>query len=363
MSLKSLYWVPFFVLGAIVLADRPAAAQFGASGGLVAPGAFPSARLNYGAGVGLGAGIGAGLGYGGFGTQWMQNPYEGYLNGAANLTNANAQYQQTIQQARLTQEEARRSAFQTRHQAILERQWEQSLIPDPEQERQKQMTKSLERSRNNPPLTDIWSATALNDLLRSIQTAQTNGGSGPEVALSTEVLKHVNMTTGKTAGGIGLLRTDGKLSWPFVLRQATFKDPREKLNELLPQAVKQAHSGQVDVGLLNDIDATVKDLEQAVDAGAASDLTPTQYIQAARYLRELKQSTRVLQEDDVAKYFRSEWTPQGSTVADLVKQMTQQGLRFAPAVSGDESYYTVLHRALVDYDKGLTQLTAAGLNP
>ena len=363
MSFKPLYLVPVFVLGAVVLADRPAVAQFGGSGGLVAPTTFPSPMLNYGAGVGLGAGLGAGLGFGGFGTQWMQNPYEGYLNGAANLTNANAQYQQTIQQARIAQEEARRSSLQTRHQAILERQWEQSMMPDSEDIRQKQMTKSLERSRNNPPLPEIWSGTALNDLLRSIQTAQTNGTSGPEVALSPNVLKHVNMTTGKTAGGIGLLRGDGKLSWPFVLRQPTFKEPREKLNELLPQAVKQAHSGQVDVGLLNDINAAVKDLEQAVDAGAASDLTPTQYIQGARYLRELKQSTRVLQEDDVAKYFRSEWTPQGSTVADLVKQMTQQGLRFAPAVSGDESYYTVLHRALVDYDKGITQLTTTGLNP
>jgi hypothetical protein len=33
--------------------------------------------------------------------------------------------------------------------------------------------------------------------------------------------------------------------------------------------------------------------------------------------------------------------------------MTQQGLRFAPAVSGDESYYTSLHQSMVDYDLGI----------
>src|SRR5262249_39654181 len=40
----------------------------------------------------------AGLGWG---TQWMINPYEGYLSGAAAVTNANAQYQLTIQQAKI----------------------------------------------------------------------------------------------------------------------------------------------------------------------------------------------------------------------------------------------------------------------
>jgi hypothetical protein len=44
-------------------------------------------------------------------------------------------------------------------------------------------------------------------------------------------------------------------------------------------------------------------------------------------------------------------------VGELVQQMTREGLRFAPAVSGDEPYYTSLHRALVDYDMGMAQLT------
>ncbi len=51
-----------------------------------------------------------------------------------------------------------------------------------------------------------------------------------------------------------------------------------------------------------------------------------------------------------------------ATVAELVQQMTRQGLRFAPAVSGDESYYTVLHRALVDYDNSVSQPATAGLS-
>jgi hypothetical protein len=37
------------------------------------------------------------------------------------------------------------------------------------------------------------------------------------------------------------------------------------------------------------------------------------------------------------------------TVGALVDQLTQKGLRFAPATLGDESYYTALHRALATY--------------
>ncbi|MGH7168664.1 MAG: hypothetical protein ACRELG_00100, partial [Gemmataceae bacterium] len=77
-----------------------------------------------------------------------------------------------------------------------------------------------------------------------------------------------------------------------------------------------------------------------------------------RYLRELKESVQVLQQNDVAKYFRAAWKPKGATVAELVQQMTREGLRFAPAVSGDEAYYTTLHRALVNYDLSVAQLSA-----
>ncbi len=363
MSRKPIRLAPWIALGAIALLIRPAGAQFAGVGGLVAPQAFPSPLMNFGGGLGAGVGFGAGLGYGGYGTQWMQNPYQGYLQGAADVTTANAQYQQTIQQARITREEARRSSLKTRHDAILERQWELSQLPDPEVERQKRLTRSLDRARHNPPITEIWSGDALNDLLRGIQTVQGTSSTGPDISLSPEVVKHINVTTGKTRGGVGLLRDDGKLTWPFVLRQSMFQDPRKQLNQLVPQAVKQARSGEVDVDTLNQINAAIKELEQSVDAGASGELSSSQFIEASRYVRELKDSAKVLQQSDVAKYFRSEWTPKGSSVGDLIKQMTSQGLKFGPAVSGDESYYTVLHRAMVDYDKGLTSLTTTGLNP
>jgi hypothetical protein len=343
-----------FVVAASLAA--PAPAQFTGAGGVTAPAALPPPVFNYG-----GYGYGGGGGYG-WGTQWMQNPYEGYLNGAANLTTANAQYQLTIQQAKQAREEARRSALQTRRATIEERQYELSLMPDPEQIRQQNMMRSLQRSRNNPPLTEIWSATALNDLLRAIQDAHTRGVQGPNIPLSPEVVDHINLTTGSTYGGTGLLKNGGKLTWPFALRQSAFDTERNQLNAQVQMAVKQAQSGEVSVEMLNDIGASLKQLETAIDA-RVQDVTPTEYIQASRYLRELKESYKVLQQSDVAKYFKPNWTASGTTVGQLIRQMTQQGLRFAPATSGEETYYTSLHRSLVDYDMGLTQLSATAQRP
>ncbi len=355
MSFSILRTMPVFVIVAMTFASVPARAQFAGAGGVTAPAVLPPPVFHGGYHRGYGYGGYGMMGYG-WGTQWMQNPYEGYLNGAANVTMANAQYQQTIQQAKLTREEARRSALQTRRAAIEERQYELSLQPDPEKIRQEQMMKSLQRSRNNPPLVEIWSGTALNDLLRAIQTAHTSGVTGREVPLSPEILKHINFTTGTTYGGVGLLRGDGKLTWPYALSSSAFANARQKLDKLLPQAVSQARNGPVSPELLNDIRAAQKQLEQSLDANVA-DMTPGEFTEASRYLRELKDSIRVLQQSDVSKYFRPAWTPKGSTVGELVQQMTSAGLRFAPAVSGDESYYTSLHRALVDYDMGTTQLT------
>lgn len=338
----------FTVLAAGIFA-LPAGAQFNGGSGAAGPPPMPPGGMNPAA---MGA-YGGAYGYGP--TTWRQTPYEGYMNGAANITTANAEYQKTIQEAKLLKQKAARSSLKTRRATLEERKYELDQMPDPEEQRQKEMQRSLQRARNNPPQTEIWSGVALNALLGAIKDGQSHGLTGPEVPLSYEVLRHINLTTGTTYGGVGLLREGGKLTWPAALRQPAFDVERKKIDEQMQKAVPQAYGGQVDVSLLDGIGQSIKDLQKAIDS-RADVLSPDQFIQASRYTRELKSSYQVLQQSDVSKYFKPSWTPQGSTVADLVKQMTQQGLRFAPATSGDESYYTTLHRALVDYDIGIAKL-------
>jgi hypothetical protein len=295
-----------------------------------------------------------GAGYGP--TTWRQTPQQGYMNGAANITTANSDYQLTIQQAKQQQEKARRSALKTRRATIEERKYELAQRPSAEELRQKDLAMRLQIARNNPPNTIIWSGEALNQLLRDIKDGQSQGHTGPEVPLSPEVLRHISVTSGTTYGGLGVLKEGGKLSWPFPLRQPNFDSERNKLDKMFQQAVEQAPSGQIDITLLNNIGSSLSELQRAIDARVA-DLSPGQFIEASRYARELKSGYQVLQQSDVGKYFRPSWTPQGSTVGELVQQMTKEGLRFGPATSGDETYYTSLHRSLVNYDLGIAQLT------
>ncbi len=170
-----------------------------------------------------GGGYGGGYGGLGFATQWMLNPYSGYLSGAASVTNANAQYWSTIQTAKLTREEARRSAIQTRRAMIEEAEYERADMPDPEKIRREQLQREIDHARNSPNLTEIWSGKSLNVLMRNLITQQGLGVKGPNVALSEDTLKSINLTAGDTRGNVGLIKEQGNLQWPQSLQAEMFK--------------------------------------------------------------------------------------------------------------------------------------------
>jgi hypothetical protein len=141
---------------------------FGLRGGFGLVGSFGGFRgFGFHGGFGrLAALSGLGYGYGatGYGTQWMLNPYQGYLQGAADITRANAQYYSTIQQAKLLRQDAIRSSIQTRRAFLEEAEYERSRMPDPLKLRELSAANELNRARANPPLNDIWSARSLNFL-------------------------------------------------------------------------------------------------------------------------------------------------------------------------------------------------------
>jgi hypothetical protein len=291
---------------------------------------------------------GWGWGLGGPGT----NAYYGYLQGAADLTVANAQYQLTIQQARIVREQANREAIATRRATLQQRQYEREewlKNYDPEVVRQRDSEWNLRRSLNDPPSAEIWSGDALNSLLKDIQKGEAFGVRVPPVPLDSEVLQRINLTTGTTTAGVGMLKDLTRFNWPLPLRRGAFKKEREQIEEMARTAVDQAMSSNIDADLLDKLNEAVESLVERVK-GSAPDMTPTQYVQVTRYLRELKDSLKVLQDPNVANYFNSRYRAQGDTVLALVQNMSTRGLRFAPAASGDEPSYTALHRALVTYD-------------
>src|SRR5207253_647781 len=73
------------------------------------------------------------------------------------------------------------------------------------------------------------------------------------------------------------------------------------------------------------------------------------YIAAKRFLVQLNDGLRLLSQPDAENYFNGRYAPRAETVADLIDHMTKEGLKFAPAVPGDETAYENLHRALAVY--------------
>jgi hypothetical protein len=292
-----------------------------------------------------------------YGQPYIQSPAAGYLDGAASVITAQGNYENQVQQARILESQADMSKLDLRRRMIEQQRYLKSLEPTPEELRQQEIQNNINRSRHNPPPTEIWSGKALNDLLIAIQRDQRGGVIGPAVPVDPTVLSHINLTTGTTTAGVGMLKDLRRFHWPLPLLDDAFNDQRTQLETLARQAADEAPSGMVDPRLQRDLQRGVNGLIAALK-GKVDDYTPTQYIQSMRYLRELNDSFKVLQDPNVASYFSDKYRATGSTVAELVQNMNARGLTFAPAATGEEPYYTTLYSRLASYDYGLHQLAS-----
>src|SRR5947209_16438679 len=134
------------------------------------------------------------------------DPYGGYLRGAADVINAQGKFLVNTQQAYLTREQVRQARLDSRRRSFDEYLYERERRPTLEDERERARLENVRRSRNDPPITEIWSGKALNDLLLAIQQQQAKGLRGPAVPVDGEILKNINVTSGASSGSLGLLR-------------------------------------------------------------------------------------------------------------------------------------------------------------
>jgi hypothetical protein len=303
------------------------------------------------------SGGGYGWGGGGYGGR-----VGGYLQGAADMTVANAQWNLTNQQARIVQQEANRQVLKTREATIKENEWERSNWLhhySPYLVRERQITQDLRVAVFDPPQMEIWSGEVLNTILNDLKNAESLGLAAPSVPLDPNVLAHINVNSGDTYVGAGILRNLKQFGWPWILRQSPFASMRQSVEPLLRTAVAQAKAGGLDLGVVNQINTAVSAAEDQVSNMAmGEDITPTQVVDAMRYLKEIHSSLQVLQTNDAANYLNGTYAARGATVAQLVQNMSSQGLKFAPAPPEDETYYNSLYRNLVTEEYRLRNMGA-----
>jgi hypothetical protein len=318
-------------------------------------GAFASPAL-YGGVYGLAGAYGAygasGYGYNGYGS-YQEDSYGGYMRGNADVISNTGRYLINNQQSHLTREQVRQARIDTRRKVFDQYLYERDNTPTVEDERERLQHEAWRRALNDPPVTEIWSARALNDLLLDAQKLQAKGTSGPPVTLDPGVLQRINVAAGRRPGNAAMLKNQGRLNWPAALLSSKMPKEAEELREqiaaLLPGAVNQAVNGKVDADRLKELNRAVASL-QALLAAQVSRFPPDQYLTARRFLTGLEDGLKVLGQPDAGLYFTDRYVARGRTVPDLIEHMTREGLAFAPALSGDEGAYVALHRALAAYD-------------
>ena len=147
-------------------------------------------------------------------------PYWGYagypysISPAADMVRAQGQILLDVQQAYLMREQVKVAKLETRRKQLEQWLWERDNLPTTEDERERLQRANVRRSRNDPPLTEIWSAKALNDVLLDYQKSPSLLATANE-PVAPDLLGQINVTTGKYEANIGVLKQ--KPHWPLLL--------------------------------------------------------------------------------------------------------------------------------------------------
>jgi hypothetical protein len=283
----------------------------------------------------------------------IQSPVAGYLDGTANMMAAQGQWMKDLHTAGIIKEQNKQAMTDTRRKNYDEWLYERENTPTPEDDRQRQQMEMLRRSLNNPPASEIFSGQALNTIMAVLQTP-VQMGAGPNIPLDPQILRRVNVSGGTSTGNIGVLKGGGNLRWPTALRDSAFASERQDLDRLARQASKEAATGNVDFGTIQQMQDAVNKINNTIRSSIDT-ISMNDYTAAKQYVRQLESAIKALGDAEVANYATGKWSATGNSVSELVMNMTRQGLRFAPATQGDEPAYMAIHGAFVAFDEALPE--------
>jgi hypothetical protein len=272
----------------------------------------------------------------------------GALYGASQVMNSYGNVVVQQEQARIQREVANQAKLDTKRKAFDEARYERDNTPAWTEEQEKMQAMIVRRIMNQPLPAEVTSGKAQNILLPYVNNLIGTGIQGSPVMIDPNMLAKINVTSpGK--GNVGLLRDGGKLRWPPLLRSPEQK----KIDALLPTAVSQTIRDELDPTIYTQLNKLVKQMQddwrkklhkEEIDGGT--------YVTGKRYLDDLEGSVAMLVQPGVGPLLSGSQGARGSTVQELVQNMTSQGLTFAPATPGNESAYYALQSALTSYARG-----------
>jgi hypothetical protein len=178
--------------------------------------------------------------------------------------------------------------------------------------------------------------------------------SAPDVPLGPELAARLNVISAACDGNAGLLR--GELPWPATFQRRAFEADVRDFEAKLSAAREQARRGPLKGGLSLDLLDATYDMESKLERivrTTPDEVRATECVRATRFLKELRQAVRSIHTPEGLAELRAVKTVRGETVEDLVRSMTEQGLKFAPSSGNNEGAYLALHQALATYHNRL----------
>jgi hypothetical protein len=234
--------------------------------------------------------------------------------------------------------------------------------PSPEIRDRRAEQASLERALNTPPINEITSGKTLNVILKDLQKAVAERGWGelPSTPLEipADLLARINVTRSE-GNNIGMLKQWDRMTWPAALGGPEFKLQRKQLDDLAKTAISQAKSdGRVDPEIIRQMDDSVTSLQQQLRDKTVN-LSFDAHQEAKTFLNNLQAGIGALRQPDVKLLVNGEYRIKAQTVPELVKWMSDKGVKFASAMPGDEAAYTMLHERLATYDRSVRGMANA----
>src|SRR5262249_24233331 len=155
---------------------------------------------------------------------------QGYMYGAAALTQSTGQFYQDIEQAKLTREQVKRSNIETtKAQLQFERDYEANR-PGLQDYRENDDANELRIARGNARTADIDSGRVPNTLLKSC-IASGRIAAGPMIPLEQNVLRGINVRPVGTTGNLGMVKGGATLTWPLPLLETPYDGARGRFTE------------------------------------------------------------------------------------------------------------------------------------
>jgi hypothetical protein len=189
---------------------------------------------------------------------------------------------------------------------------------------------------------------ALNLLLEDL-SKQAELKSVQPVDVESSILKNISFAL--LHGNIGFLKQIDHLPWPLVLMDKAYAEDRQRIKQLLTEALQITLKGEMAVDQIKELDQVEGNLKPRVkQLWKDKQIDFNDYREANQLFHEIDDTVRVLKRPQETNFLMSD-RPPGKNVVELVDSMASRGLHFADIPDGKEPYYSALYRLMLQQSK------------